>query len=348
MITLTRQRAACTGSSGRQAGSRAGRATCSEPKLQNIPIKNFRKLVRAPDGRVLIKADYSQVELRIAAQYSRDRRMIAAYKRGDDLHELTAQRVLGWREVANPKEARYRAKPINFGLIYGIGRAHLQESARTKYGVEMTLEQAERYRQAFFRACPGLRRWRNSQPRPPTETRTLGGRRRLAVWKFTEMLNSPIQGTGSDGLKLGLALLFERLPDAPPGTFPILTVHDEVVVECPAEWADKATAWLMGPCRTGWKPSWTRCQSWSMSRWHGRGAVRDDRLRVRRREPCARRRSVHPATGAPGRAHMAERCGRGGGCGAPGAPARTAACTVCGTDSSPSTRLLMTTPGSGS
>jgi DNA polymerase-1 len=227
--------------SWRQLGASSGRMSCSAPNLQQLPRGSYRKCFVAPAGRVLVKADYSQIELRISAKVSGDKNMLTAYQRGDDLHTLTAQRVLGVTSVT--KEQRHLAKAVNFGLLYGMGAKGFQAYAKSNYGVEMTLEQAERYRAAFFNAYPGLRRWHRSQKEGTVETRTLCSRRRLGVERFTEKLNTPVQGTGADGLKQALALLWERR-DQTPGAFPVLVVHDEIVVECDAGQAETVSAWL--------------------------------------------------------------------------------------------------------
>jgi DNA polymerase I len=127
-----------------------------------------------------------------------------------------------------------------------MGARGFQAYARSTYGVAMTLGEAHRYRDAFFRAYPGLAAWHGRVRRKrASETRTLAGRRRLMDGKTpdTHRLNSPIQGTGSDGFKLALALLWERRADA-PGAFPVLVAHDEVVVECDAGQAHEVAAWV--------------------------------------------------------------------------------------------------------
>jgi DNA polymerase-1 len=224
-----------------QLGSRAGRMSCRDPNLQQVPRGEHRRCVRPPSGRVLVKADYSQIELRIAALVADERRMVEAFRRGEDLHVLTAQRVLGVGEVT--KAQRQLAKAVNFGLLYGMGARGFQVYARSNYGVAMTADEAKSYRAAFFRAYPGLERWHRSVTDGEVETRTLTGRRRLGVKKFTEKLNTPVQGTGADGLKLALALLWERRADC-PGAVPVLAVHDEIVVECEQGRAEAAGAWL--------------------------------------------------------------------------------------------------------
>jgi DNA polymerase-1 len=239
----------------RQIGSDAGRMSCSAPNLQQLPrLAAYRRCVRAPEGRVLVKADYSQIELRVAARVSGDPNMLDAYRRGEDLHALTARRVLGTGEVT--KEHRQLAKALNFGLLYGMGALGFRRYARAIYGLALTDRQARDYRQVFFDAYPGLAAWhrkvrRDHQP----VTWTLGGRRRLIGddEPDTYRLNSPVQGTGSDGLKAALALLWERRAGC-PGAFPVLAVHDEIVVECDAGGADAAGAWLKEAMLDGMAP----------------------------------------------------------------------------------------------
>jgi DNA polymerase-1 len=224
-----------------QLGSRAGRMSCREPNMQQIPRGDHRRCVCPPEGKVLVKADYSQVELRIAALVANEERMVEAFRRRQDLHALTAKRVLGVKDVS--KSQRQLAKAVNFGLLYGMGAKGFQVYARSNYGVEMTVDEATSYRSAFFEAYPGLKRWHRSQPDGEVETRTLTGRRRLGVNRFTEKLNTPVQGTGADGLKLALALLWERRGDC-PAAVPVLAVHDEIVVEADRDQAEAAAAWL--------------------------------------------------------------------------------------------------------
>jgi DNA polymerase-1 len=233
----------------RQLGSDAGRMSCASPNLQQMPRDPaYRRCVRAPEGRVLVKADYSQIELRLAAKISGDRAMLDAYARGDDLHTLTARAIAGKSRVT--KGDRQLAKAVNFGLLYGAGPRRLMEYARSSYGVEMTLDQAEQYRESFFGTYAGLRAWHRSTPEGEVECRTLAGRRRCGIVKFTEKLNTPVQGSGADGLKQALALLWERRGQC-PGAFPILVVHDEIVVECDAGQAESAAAWVSGAMADG-------------------------------------------------------------------------------------------------
>jgi DNA polymerase I len=228
-----------------QIGAGTGRMACSSPNLQNQPPE-VRRYIRAPEDKVLVKADYSQIELRIAAKVSGDKRMLEAFTKGEDVHEITARSLTGQEEVT--KEERKLAKAVNFGLLYGMSPKGLQNYARASYAVEMTEKEARRYRREFFETYPGLKAWHDREYRKlnkhgDTETRTLTGRRRTGVTKFTERLNSPVQGTGADGLKLALALLYEQRQEC-PGAVPILAVHDEIVVECDEDDVEKVEKWL--------------------------------------------------------------------------------------------------------
>jgi DNA polymerase-1 len=237
-----------------QLGADSGRMACSRPNLQNLPRGPYRRCFRAPPGRVLVKADYSQIELRIAAQLTGDAAMLRAYGEGRDLHTLTAQTVLGVQDVSG--EQRRLAKALNFGLLYGMGAPRFRSYAKREYGLDLSEGQAAGYRRAFFDAYPGLRAWHERVGRSgdrAVETRTRTGRRRLGVTRFTEKLNSPVQGTGADGLKLALALLWERREQC-PGAFPVLAVHDEIVVECDQDRAEAVAAWLRRAMLDGMAP----------------------------------------------------------------------------------------------
>src|SRR5215211_4036971 len=229
-----------------QNGAGTGRMASSSPNLQNFPPE-VRRYVKAPAGRVLVVADYSQIELRIAAKIAGEERMLAAFASGEDIHTITARSLTGREEVT--KQERKLAKAVNFGLLYGMSPGGLRNYARASYGVEMTKKEAERYWREYFETYPGLRAWHDREHRQlkkhgSTETRTLTGRRRSGVMKLTERLNSPVQGTGADGLKLALALLYERREEC-PGAVPILAVHDEIVVEADVrDQAKDVEGWL--------------------------------------------------------------------------------------------------------
>jgi DNA polymerase I-like protein with 3'-5' exonuclease and polymerase domains len=237
----------------KQIGAGAsGRMSCKEPNLQQLPRDpRYRRCFTAPPGRVLVKADYSQIELRIAAKIAGDERMLDAYHRGEDLHTTTARAVLGKNEVS--KADRQLAKSLNFGLLYGMGAKSLAAYAASNFGVSLTAAEAATHRDAFFRTYPGLRTWHRSVPSGTLQTRTLAGRRRVGVSAFTEKLNTPTQGTGADGLRRALALLWERRA-ACPDAFPVLLVHDEIVVECDEGKQNEVAVWVRDAMRDGMAP----------------------------------------------------------------------------------------------
>jgi DNA polymerase I-like protein with 3'-5' exonuclease and polymerase domains len=238
-----------------QASTAAGRMSCSKPNLQQIPQDvRYRRCVAAPPGRLLVRADYSQIELRIAALISEDKAMLDAYRSGIDLHVSTAQRMLGKQDVS--KAERQIAKSANFGLLYGLGARGYRAYAQAHFGLRLSEDQARHYRKAFFDAYPGLAAWHRQTGRTgeqAIETRTLAGRRRLGVQRFTEKLNSPVQGSGADGLKQALGLLWERRHDC-PGAFPVIACHDEIVIECDADQAEAVASWLKHAMLDGMAP----------------------------------------------------------------------------------------------
>ena len=227
-----------------QIGADSGRMSCSDPNMQNIPRnREYRACIAPREGRVLVKADYSQIELRIAAEISGDKRLIEAYKAGSDIHSLTAQLIIG---KENPtKEDRQAAKAINFGLLYGMGAPRLKEYARNTYGVELTDDEALRFKRKFFDTYQGLRSWHRSQTDGVETTKTLSGRKRFNVERFTEKLNTPVQGTGADGLKAAFSILWKERAKFPTAQ-PVLVVHDEVIVECDLADAELVADWLKG------------------------------------------------------------------------------------------------------
>jgi DNA polymerase-1 len=228
-----------------ELGSRAGRMSCHKPNVQNMPRSAvYRRAIAAPEGRCILKADYSQIELRIAAVVAYDAAMLTAYQTGQDLHVLTASRLLGVEASQVTPAHRQLAKAVNFGLVYGMGVAGLQAYAGNVYGVHLTLAEAEQAHQQFFRLYPGLRRWHaHTKAAAPTETRTLVGRRRLGLEKLTDRLNTPVQGTGADGLKWAMAALHRHRAEAPDAQL-VAAIHDELLVECPIESAARTAAWL--------------------------------------------------------------------------------------------------------
>ena len=238
--------------SWKQIGAATGRMACAEPNLQAIPHGHgHHSCVRATEGRVLTKADYSQIELRLAAKLWNEPVMLEVFRKGGDIHATTARSITGKEEIT--KEERKLAKAVNFGLIFGQGAEGLRNYARNNYGVEMTLLEAKRYRERFFESYPAIRAWHrregSSFDNGDVTARSLAGRMRQ-VGSFTEKINHPVQGAAADGMKLALALLWERREEC-PGAVPVLAVHDEIVVECDEEDAEKAKTWLVKAMKDG-------------------------------------------------------------------------------------------------
>jgi DNA polymerase I-like protein with 3'-5' exonuclease and polymerase domains len=184
-------------------------------------------------------ADYSQIELRVAASIAGEEKMIAAYERGEDLHVLTAAAILDKPAAEVDKEDRQIAKSANFGLLYGQGAKGLVSFASQSYGVNLTTPQALGIRTRFFSAYPALARWhadcsKLAAAKAP-EVRTALGRRRLISsgadrWqRFTALINAPVQGGAADGLKRAMVDLAR---DLPPGARIVSTIHDELLLEC--------------------------------------------------------------------------------------------------------------------
>jgi DNA polymerase I-like protein with 3'-5' exonuclease and polymerase domains len=230
----------------RQLGPATGRFSCSDPNLQQIPRKKeFRRCFIPAPGCKFVIADYSQIELRIAAEISQDPKMIGAYVNGLDLHQLTASLLTGKAIDRITKEERQAAKAVNFGLIYAMGADGLRAYAKNTYGVDMTKDLALTFRQRFFNGYQGLAQWhRATGSRVAFETRTLSGRRRQWPFpaKITELLNTPVQGTSADILKIALGYLPEALHGT--GAKIVACVHDEIILEVPDEKTDEAAAIL--------------------------------------------------------------------------------------------------------
>jgi DNA polymerase-1 len=230
----------------RQIGAESGRMACKEPNLQNLPrMKAYRACFHANPGNVLIKVDYSQIELRIAAEISGDRDLLKAFQNHQDIHALAATYITGKEASKVTPEERQLAKAVNFGLIYGLGAKGLIARAKQDYGVTLTQEQAEQIRSKYFTAFSGLRTWQKKQGKE-RRTRTMSGRQR--TWEkeppYTQLLNTPVQGSGADGLKLALAKLWQSWNAELEGCFPVMAVHDELVIEAPKNQADRAAQWV--------------------------------------------------------------------------------------------------------
>lgn len=224
-----------------QNGAYSGRMSCGGPNIQQIPREiRFRDCFTAPKGRKLVIADYSQIELRVIAQYAKDQRMIEAYRSGEDLHKLTASLILDKPIHTIEKSERQAAKAVNFGLVFGMGAGGLRSYAKETYGSSMTLEEALVFRKRFFRAYRGIAHWHSEIKKTlPIEERTIAGRKFL-FRKDAGMAgryNTPIQGTAADILKNALGILHLVLEGL--NTHIVAIIHDEIVLECPDESSDQ-------------------------------------------------------------------------------------------------------------
>lgn len=226
-----------------QLGASSGRFTASEPNLQQIPRKKeLRECFIAENNYKFIIADYSQIELRIAAEYTKDLTMINAYKNGEDLHKLTASIVLNKPLTDITKDDRQIAKSANFGLLYGASVNGFKSYAENNYGIKLNDEEAQEIINNFFKSYQGLNQWHikvkhNIKQGKIKDTRTLGNRRKLFDNPTPQTaLNTPIQGTGADILKLALS----KLPKVLKGLDCkiIHCVHDEIILEAHEDIAD--------------------------------------------------------------------------------------------------------------
>jgi DNA polymerase I len=224
-----------------QIGAWSGRMSCGGPNIQQIPRdKHFRACFSAEEGKKLVIADYSQIELRVVAEISRDERMITAYRNGEDLHRLTASLISGKPIEEVTKGERQSAKAMNFGLVFAMGAKGLQTYAKETYDVDMTLEDAEQFRNRFFHAYKGVAAWHKwLKTNPPAQSRTVAGRKHVYGGQggLSGLCNTPVQGSAADIIKNALGKLVDRLGNT--NTKIIAVVHDEVVLETKCEQADE-------------------------------------------------------------------------------------------------------------
>lgn len=224
----------------RQLGAITGRLSCSAFNLQQVPHDPaFRELFVPETGNVFVISDYSQMQIRIAAEISGDQTMLEAYKKKMDLHTLTASLISGVDVNEVTKTMRSEAKALNFGMLFGMGAENLITYAWGSYGVLLTPKQSQEFIDTFFKTYKGLKVWQNKQGRQyTTKAYTLGKRRQLFPEKarYTQLVNTPIQGTEADILKTVLSIL----PDLLAGSSGklIACIHDEIVVECTNEQAE--------------------------------------------------------------------------------------------------------------
>ena len=232
-----------------QTGSVTGRLASSDPNLQNIPIRTeigrqVRQAFVAGTGCQLLSVDYSQVELRIAAHMSDDEAMLAAFLNNQDIHTATAAAILNIPLDLVTKDQRRHAKAINFGLIYGMSPFGLTRTT------DLTLAEAEDFVEAYFKRFPGIKYYLDRvriQAAADGYVETLLGRRRYFPGLKTqqnqnirnreerEAINAPIQGTAADIMKLAMIRVQQALKESGLAARMLLQVHDELVLECPAE-----------------------------------------------------------------------------------------------------------------
>src|SRR5215211_3159127 len=232
------------------AAAVTGRVLYSDPNAQGIDKKKteeFRRCVKAEDGRAIVKGDFAQQELRIAAYYSKDKNMLDAFAKGEDIYLKTAAKLVG-KPVGKDHPARQAAKRATLGFLYGLGTEKYRQNVYKDTGERLSASQAKKDREAFRAAFPEFYRWQQIYgAKHEWETRSALGWRRVVAPdkdnkpKYTERLNGPIQSTAGDILYLTLKKL---AADPRPGTHFLLSVHDELVLECPKEDARRVALWL--------------------------------------------------------------------------------------------------------
>ena len=231
------------------AGTDTGRLASRNPNVQNFPRDPaFRELFEAPEGKVLVVADYSQVELRVASIVAQDTAMLGIYERGEDLHRKTASAVLGINKSEVTKEHRQLAKAVNFGFLYGQEAKGFINYAKDSYGVSITLEEATEAKERFLSTYPNLKRWQfrtRQETRHSLKVKTpCGFIRKFKDPKHTynQSLNTPIQGGGAEVLLKALALLDQAL-DYQKAKL-VNCIHDEIVLEVDEDYKGKAIQML--------------------------------------------------------------------------------------------------------
>jgi DNA polymerase I len=229
-----------------QTGTATGRLSSTNPNLQNIPIRSelgreIRAAFIAEPGNVLLSADYSQIELRLLAHFSEDPLLVEAYRRGDDIHTLTASQVFGVPPLMINAEHRRRAKAVNFGIVYGLSPFGLSQ----QLGIEQ--KEAKKFIDAYFEKYKGVRTFIDrvlEETRREQRVKTLFGRVRpipdinsknANARGFAERtaVNTPLQGTAADLIKLAMIEIDRELRERKLDSRMLLQVHDELLFEVP-------------------------------------------------------------------------------------------------------------------
>lgn len=236
-----------------QTETRTGRISSTEPNLQNIPVRTelgreMRKFFIADDGKVLVDADYSQIELRVLSDIADDKAMIDAFNNGDDIHAITASQVFKMPLQMVTPLMRSRAKAVNFGIVYGIGAFSLAKD------IGVSRAEADRYIKDYLHHYSGVDRYMNEvveEAKKNGYVKTLFGRRRYLpelsssngmLRAFGERVarNMPIQGTAADIIKIAMIRVYTRLKEENLNARLILQIHDELIVEAPENEKSKA------------------------------------------------------------------------------------------------------------
>jgi len=236
----------------KQTVTATGRLSSAEPNLQNIPVrmaigKKMREVFVASEGCTFIDADYSQIELRILAHMSGDKALIEAYNSGDDIHAITASKVFNVPLEEVSAEQRRNAKAVNFGIVYGISSYGLSED------LSISKSLAEEYIEQYFVNYPGIKKYLDDTVEAAKKngyTKTLYNRKRpipelssdkFMIKKFGERvaMNSPIQGTAADIMKIAMINVYYGLKEAGLKAKILLQVHDELLIEAPLEEASR-------------------------------------------------------------------------------------------------------------
>ena len=229
-----------------------GRLSSTEPNLQNVPVRTdlgaeIRKMFIPKEGCVLVDADYSQIELRVLAHIAQDERMEKAFREGMDIHTVTASQVFSVPPEEVTSLQRRHAKAVNFGIVYGISEFSLAED------IGVSRYEARAYIDSYLTNYSGVRAYMHQVVEDAREkgyTTTLYGRRRyIPELKSTNFnvrqgaeriaLNTPIQGSAADLIKLAMIHVAQALQEQYPAAKLILQVHDELIVECPQEIAQE-------------------------------------------------------------------------------------------------------------
>jgi len=246
-----------------QVATATGRLSSNEPNLQNIPVRTelgreIRGAFIAREGWTLVDADYSQIELRVLAHISGDETMIAAFNAGEDIHARTAAEVYGVPINRVTGQMRSASKAVNFGIVYGISDFALAKN------IGVSRREAREFMDRYFERYPGVKAYMEKSVQEGHEKGyavTLMGRRRyipeLASSNFNLRsfgercaMNSPIQGTAADIIKLAMIRVADALRSRIMRTRMILQVHDELILEAPLDEADAAAA-LLKECMEG-------------------------------------------------------------------------------------------------